>query len=305
MANYQPIKRLKVLLDILRNSSRLTKQDLLYRLAEEYGIEITPRTLERDFRLLDTYFGIQVLYNRKNNSYAISEEDAEQVVSFLQFAGRIYLGDLLKEGFENFTELKESVRLEEDADFGGLALVSPLLVAIKNQISVRFVHENYSKRTHTKYHITPLQLREYRRRWYVVGVPEGEHHIKTFGLARMSKLVSQTVSKIDPSQFEIQLRKFDDIIGLNYDASHQKELIELAVTARQYRYLRSLPLHPSQGEGEQLPDGRYKVSLLLIPNYELKMELLGMGDQIEVLSPAFLRDDIRDILEQALKQYKS
>ncbi|HRP33596.1 MAG TPA: WYL domain-containing protein [Agriterribacter sp.] len=276
---------------------------MLDKLVEEYSIQITRRTLERDFRLLDTYFGIQVLYNRKSNSYTISEEDDEQVASFLQFTGRIYLGDLLKEGLENFAELRKSVRLEEDADFEGLALIAPLLIAIKNQLSVRFMHENYSKQTHTKYHITPLQLREYRRRWYVVGVPEGEDRIKTFGLARMSKLQSQTISKIDASQFEQQLKKFDNIIGLNYDAHERKELIELAVTARQYRYMHSLPLHASQGEGERLPDGRFKLSLLLIPNYELKMELLSMGDQIEVLSPKTLRDDIRNTLHQTLKQY--
>lgn len=303
MANYQTIKRLEVLLQLLAELSNPTKQKLLDKLADEYGIDVTARTLERDFKVLETNYGIQISYDRKQHSYAISDEDEEQVVTFLQFAGRIYLGEMLREGMKDFEDLKKAVQLQDNSGFSGLAQIRPILLAIKNKLCIKFTHENYSRQSLTEYIIKPLQLREYRGRWYVIGVPNGEDHIKTFGLGRLRNLKTMKGAKADISHYREQLKKFDDVIGLNYDGAGGKELIELAVSERQYKYLKNLPIHASQEMDDLLSDGRFKISLLVIPNYELVMELLSMGDQVEVLNPASLRDNIHNTLRQTLKQY--
>lgn len=165
------------------------------------------------------------------------------------------------------------------------------------------MHENYHKGTRKNYEIAPLQIREYLNRWYVVGVPEGEKHIKTFGLDRITKLKIKDKTNLDPKDFEKQLAKFQQIVGLNYDAAEKLETVQLLDTAQQYKYLQSLPMHSSQESTGIRNDGRYGIAYTLIPNFEFKMQVLKMGSAAEVLSPKWLREEIEEQIMETLKLY--
>ncbi|HLR37155.1 MAG TPA: WYL domain-containing protein [Chitinophagaceae bacterium] len=303
MADYQIIKRLEIIMYLLKSFPNRNKKELIRRLQEDYDLNITSRTLERDFKMLENDFNIQVIYNRAENGYNIKEQDDDQVINFLQFVGRIYIGELLREGLKEFNNLKEFIKLEDYSGFEGIHWIKTLLSAIKNKLEIRFQHTNYQKETLKSYILSPLQLREYQGRWYIIGIPKDESQIKTFGLDRIAKLQILGLSTIHFNDYQKQLSKFNHIVGLNYDASKDKELIELAVKPSQYKYLKTLPIHSSQTFEEKLSDGRIKISLFLLPNYELIMELLKLGNQIEILHPKTLREKIKDILEKNLKQY--
>ena len=274
------------------------------RMETDYEIPITPRTLERDLHLLKTEMGVEISYSHQERGYFIEEENEGQLFEFLQFAGRIFLGELFRDSLKDFKRLKKRVKPEDYSLYEGVEYMQPILLAVRNHLTIRFVHENFHRNTKTPYSITPLQLREYDRRWYVVGVPENEDHIKTFGLSRISNLSTTGLSSIRPSDFKMQLKKFDRIVGLNYDAADKAEIIRIAVSAKQYKYLKTLPLHPSQCLGKSHPDGTVELSFFLIPNYELKMQLLKLGDQLEVLEPAFLREEIKNTLKRSLEFYQ-
>lgn len=303
MANYAQIKRWEIILSLVRRYRFITKKNLANLLADEYEIYPALRTIERDFAKIKIELGIEILYCPLERGYYIVEENEGQLVEFLQYAGRIFLGELFKENLKNFKQLKDKIKPEEYSFYEGLEHIQPLLLAVRNQLEIRFIHESFQRNTNTPYQITPLQLREYDRRWYVVGVPVGEAHIKTFGLSRISKLKTLQLSTLDPKKFLAQLEKFNRIVGLNYDAADDAYIIKIAVTPEQYKYLKTLPLHPSQTLMDSLSDGRVVLSLYLIPNYELKMQFLKMGDQIEVLEPAFLRKEIKEILQNSIKRY--
>ncbi len=304
MPSYTIIKRLETEIRILQNYPYSPKEKILNLLEEDYEISITARTLERDLKALRKDFGLEIHFDRSQRGYLLNPNEPEQILNFLQFADRIFLGDLLRESLKEFFNLGKSVKLEDNSDFKGLQKIPLLLSAIRNKAEVSFIHENYHKQTQKYYQISPIQLREYEGRWYVVGIPQEEHHIKTFGLARLSKLKTRGLSSIKTEDYREQLREFDQIIGLNYDGAPQPQYIELAVSRSQYKYLKTLPLHPSQRFVEKLLNGWVKIYLYLIPNYELKMQLLKLGDQVEVLNPESLREEIRGILERSLSLYK-
>lgn len=303
MKTYQRIKRWEILLKVIRQKPYLSKTEIISKLREDHEINIAPRTIERDLNQISQEFGVNISYDRNNRGYYITKESDDQLLSFLQFAGRIFLGDLFREALKDFKDLPNQIKPEDYSHYEGIDQLQPVLLALRSQLRISFIHENFQRNTRTLYHITPFQLREYERRWYVVGVPEGEDHIKTFGLSRISNLKTLGLSTLNPADFEEQLKKFDRIIGLNYDAHEKAELIRLAVDPKQYKYIKSLPLHRSQSEEGKLPDGRIEVSLFVIPNYELKMQILKLGNQVEVLSPEFLREEIKNILIQTVNQY--
>lgn len=271
----------------------------------DYEIDISPRTLERDIELLANDFHIAISYDHHHKGYHVEEDHEEQVLEFLKYSGRIFLGEFFREVLKNFDTIRDQVRPEEYVHYDGIAHIQPIMLALRNHLKIDFVHENFQKNTRKSYRIIPLQLREFERRWYVVGVPEGETHIKTFGLSRISNLKLLGLSTLDPAAFSGQLKKFDRIVGLNYDAAETAEIIQIAVSQEQYKYLKTLPLHRSQKFEKRLPDGRVQLSLFLIPNFELKMHLLKMGDQVEVLKPDFLRESIKETLVKALHRYKT
>ena len=69
-------------------------------------------------------------------------------------------------------------------------------------------------------------------------------------------------------------------------------------------YMRTLPLHVSQNEvackHQQYSDFQYK--LCLTP--ELSTKLLAMGENVEVLEPVELREEIKNRLASAMERYK-
>lgn len=305
MAGYKLLKRLDVILHLVETYPYISKSELIQRLADDYNIVTTKRTIERDFRALSLDFGIELTYCTTRNGYKLSQKDEHRIQSFLRYVELVHVGELFKQGLNDFDVLRQTIALEDSSKFKGIHLIKPLLLAVKQSQSVNFIYENYSRETHHNYKITPLQIREYQNRWYVIGVPEGETHIRTFGLDRISDLELSEYSTIKISEFETQLDKFNNVVGLNYNATEKKEFIRIAVTEKQYKYLRSLPLHQSQTLEKELDDQRLEVSFYLKPNFEFKMHILKMGSRVEVLSPDWLREEIKTELQNSLKQYKS
>lgn len=312
------IQRLEVIIQLLQNRPHISKTDILDYFERKRDYIITSRTLERDFNRLKTKFGIHIKYNRAHNGYSLQEEDEEQISYFLNLTGRVVLGDLLKTQTESFKKYKNILKLESSADFTGLHHIKSLLTAILQNREIKFSHYNYRKKTETEYRLFPLQIREYKRRLYVVGHPisrkskptnqiQKEHlpRIQCFGLDRISQLKNLPISKLRPKDYQKNLDKYKQIIGLNFDESEHRELIRLAVTPNQYKYLESLPLHSSQYKIKDREDGRIEVGIHLIPNYEFKMEILKLGEKIEVLSPTFLRKEIQETLLESLKLYQN
>lgn len=304
MAGYKLLKRLEIIIHLLDAFPYASKENLRNRLFYDYEIQLTNRTLERDFKALETDFGIGLHYDAQRNGYLLDHKDKERVQSFFKYVELVHLGELFKENLQDFDLLREKVILEDSAKFKGIQHIKPLLLAIKQRKAIDFVYENYTRKTIKSYKIYPLQIREYINRWYIIGVPLGSDHIHTFGLDRISELATRERVTIKTQNFEQQLKKFHSIVGLNYNAAEKIECVHLAVTSKQYKYLYSLPLHHSQHLEQERADGRVELSYYLIPNYELKMQLLKMGPEIEVLQPAWLREEVRSMIEASLQLYK-
>jgi predicted DNA-binding transcriptional regulator YafY len=63
-------------------------------------------------------------------------------------------------------------------------------------------------------------------------------------------------------------------------------------------------LHHSQKKTSKTKDGilyEYK----LIPNYELVQAILRLGDQVKVIEPIHLKQEIKELLLQSLNAYKN
>lgn len=161
----------------------------------------------------------------------------------------------------------------------------------------------------------PYLLKEYNRRWYLIGTAEDTGKILNFRLDQIDKFVS--LSSIRYTAYKGDLNeRFEDIIGVSLYEDRSLQTILFWVSDASKGYVETKPLHESQrhysGEKEaelrrQYPmlEGGSFFSIDCIENYELIRELTSFGENLIVLSPDSIRQKVFGYVEEHSKAYKS
>ena len=136
-----------------------------------------------------------------------------------------------------------------------------------------------------------LLLREFRSRWYVLAHMTGSGWPACFGRNHIQRLMATGRSSLSPG-FEAAT-DFDGCFGITRptDGSRPQE-IRLRYDSVQERYTLSYPLHPSQQVVTAGNDG-VDMGLTVYDTYELRIELLSCGPDVQVLVPPALREWLR------------
>lgn len=150
--------------------------------------------------------------------------------------------------------------------------------------------------------VSPYLLREYNRRWFLIGYSHREHKLRTYALDRIQEAEHYLLEDyyrlpaFDPEAY------FRHIIGVSLPEGQPVEKIQIRTTPLRARYIATKPIHPSQRmveEGEE-----YTVfELQLIPNIELERLLLSFGEEAQVLAPGWLAERIAERLRAAADNY--
>lgn len=88
---------------------------------------------------------------------------------------------------------------------------------------------------------------------------------------------------------------FYDVFGIVAGVERKVENIVIRTYAELPGYLRSLPIHHSQKELET-KDGHTDFTLRLVPTFDFIQELLLHRDQLEVISPRSLCEEVAEIV---------
>jgi predicted DNA-binding transcriptional regulator YafY len=101
---------------------------------------------------------------------------------------------------------------------------------------------------------------------------------------------------------------FRNIIGVTHEKGAKVEEVVIRTKSEyQHGLLLTKPLHHSQKE--KLPFGEHdgqwygEVCLTIEPNRELRGRILQYGENLEVISPQSLREQIKDIIKQQMDIY--
>lgn len=289
------LKQYLILVESLEKIPNQTLKELHNKLEEE-GFNVAERTLQRHIEELRNEYGIEITCNRSFNTYSINKELSVNISFFVQFLQTAIQAQFVVTNIKDFKNISQYIHLSDSQAIKGIDLLEPLLKAIKEQKTINFIHENYLNGTHNPYEIQPYLLKEYLNRWYVVGFVPAEDCFLTFGLDRIKELNinrKKFIRKVneDPNDF------FENCIGLVF-SEHPLQEVKIKATEHQAKYIRSQPLHKSQSE-----EPNYIFTYNLTPNYELMQRILMMGDQVTVLEPQWLIDEIKEILKKSLNNY--
>ena len=185
--------------------------------------------------------------------------------------------------------------------------------AMEDGKELEIAYGKYTSDSSENLHIQPLAVKEHEKRWYLVAfcheralAETGNHDMsawRVYGLDRITSLKVTDVPFKMPKDFDVE-RIFSQCYGIYFPRPGQKPVtIRFKVTDEEARYLRDLPVHRSQVEEGAAKGGGRIFRIRVIPNRNLTMEFCRHAGRLEVLEPESVRQEVREELEKAYKQY--
>lgn len=323
MARYERVSKLYELLSASREPlSLLSLCD---------SLEASTATVKRLLRFLRDELGVEVLFDRESGGYLLDRDarpskavlgpsyDSKELSALLsahevleqippglfrrETQGlRSRLNQLLYKRPTGHAGIRDRVRLVlpqrrpvDERRF------EEVLAALSSRMRLELHYRSRSKDEDTTRLVSPVRLTFYRSNWYLAAWCHRTNGLRIFSLDRIAE------SRITPiPAHEVPERVIDEHLSSSYgifegQATHTAHL---KVTPTAARWIADEEWHPKQ-RLEHRPDGSID---LFVPYYratELRMDIMRLGADVEVLGPESLRRDIADAHERAASRYRS
>lgn len=197
---------------------------------------------------------------------------------------------------------REVIQFERSGAYRGSEYLEPLFLAARDDRSVRFDYQKFNSTEERAVHFEPYLLKEYKGRWYVIGMDKDREAWRTFSLDRIVFMRVEERFFTPSDDFDVA-SFFKYAVGITVAKDAPEEVV-LKFDERLSPYIMSQPLHDSQAVMEESEKG-VTISLKVWVTIELISEILGFGDQVEVVSPKRLRTEVKQALTNCLKKYNS
>ena len=298
------IRRYVWLVETIRRAGKITLEEISNKwiyssLHDEEGVGLPERTFHRHRDAIADLFGIEILCDRSDgNVYYIGNEE---ILDKPSFTSSLFNGMAIDNQLIDNTDVKDRIQYDETP--GGSIYIPVAIEAIANDSLIELTYRSFNDRRLKEFKVEPYGLKQSGRRWYLIAHMPDYETLTVFALDRIEALnITEEKFRFDKN---LNLDTyFDEVIGVNLDEDYDCETVKIRVYGHQRHYIESLPIHKSQ---KLLKRGKEysEYSFRLRPEYEFQHEILKMGFNAEVLSPQWLRDEIRQEAEEILKRYSN
>ena len=289
------------LVNLLMQNGKLTFEEISMLWEDSHlgdGKSLPLRTFHQHRKAVEELFGIEIGCTSASDGYRyyIKNPQAIQKDKTRQWLLNSFtLSNLMIAGYN----MKDRILFENIP--GGTEYIQPIIESMQQNMVLELDYQAYGSHLET-YHLEPYAMKVYRQRWYVVGRLQEQEAIRHLSLDRIIDLRQTDSSFMVPKDFNAE-KYFANTIGIYVNEGLLPQKVRIRAYGKQVEYLRSLPLHRSQEEvltkHEQYSEFQYRVCL----TQELTTELLAMGENVEVLDPQELREEMKKRLETSLTRY--
>jgi predicted DNA-binding transcriptional regulator YafY len=332
--NRNALIRYRTIDNCLKNRyRRWTLEDLVEACSDtlyEYeGIDkgVSKRTVQMDIQMMRSdklgYNAPIVVEEKKYYRYEDPDYSITNIPLTDQDLGKLTeVVEILRQfkGFSHFQELSGMVQrlenkiyaaktnqepvidFEKNDNLRGLEYIDILYQAIIKKCALELCYQSFKARASSTFHFHPYYLKEYRNRWFVIGVKKKNTPILTLALDRIVSIGECDVRYVSKDDFNLP-NFLHDVVGVTVNPNGPVEKVLLQADLETAPYILTKPLHHSQEVVETLKDGVI-ISLRVQLNFELEREILGFGERVKVLAPERLKRRIKDIFARALDLYQ-
>ncbi len=201
------------------------------------------------------------------------------------------------------TRQEPIIDFERNDSLKGLEHIETIYNAIVNKQPMELCYQSFKARQSSTFVFHPYYLKEFRNRWFVIGVKGKDSGIMNLALDRIITIAISTNKYIPRGNFTIS-SLLNNVIGVTVSVGAEPEHVVFMSDHATAPYIITKPLHHSQEIVERLPEGVvFSIDVQL--NFELEKELLGFGDRVKVLMPEKLKRNIKQIFNNGLDQYQN
>jgi predicted DNA-binding transcriptional regulator YafY len=201
------------------------------------------------------------------------------------------------------TQTKPVIDFEKNDNLKGLEHLDALYQAIIKKQVLKITYQSFKARTASSFEFHPYLLKEFRNRWFLIGIKEGAAGIMNLALDRIEGLEVSELWFREEADFEAETY-FKDAIGVSVSPRAKVEEVRLYVNYQHAPYVLTKPLHHSQ---ELIEKDHYGITITLNVqhNFELEKAILGFGEGMKVLAPEKLRRKIKERIHANIDLYNT
>jgi predicted DNA-binding transcriptional regulator YafY len=258
-------------------------------------VGFSKRTFQRDIREINNIFGIDIEYSKPAGGYFINQSEMEN----LNFQRMMETFDVFN-SLRLAQDLSPHVHLEKRRPQGTENLYG-LLHAVKNRLKIKFSYQKFWEEKKSERVTDPYVLKEFKNRWYILAKDNNDGRVKSFALDRISSLEITNVTFVLPANYSAE-ESYRYCFGIISPNDKNPQEIILSFDPFQGKYIKTLPLHETQQVIIDNED-ELQIKLNLHITHDLLMELLSFGNNVKVLKPELLANEIKAAHQLAFEQY--
>jgi len=285
------------LVDTINRAGRITLSEInqkWQRTDWSEGNKLPRRTFHNYRSKIEELFDINIECDNFNRYYIETGLDDDLRIWLLN---TFTVSNLVHESHS----LKNRILLEEVPS--GQRFLAAIIEAMRDEVCVDMnYHPFWLDEAIQMNDVKPLCLKIFRQRWYLIGENSTLKQIRRYALDRIISLQPNTTKFKIPKTFNPK-EHFENNFGVAVYPDIKPCIVKLKVFGFHRKYLQTLPLHHSQKEIETNEDSSI-FQYYIAPTSDFIRELLSSGEDVEVLTPESLRNEIRLKINKMRNRYK-
>lgn len=265
------------------------------------GVELPKRTFDNWRYAIWDMFGINIENERKGgyHYYIENEED----ISGNGISSWLYNTLSVSASLSGCKSIKDRILLEYIPS--GQKYLQEIIGALKENRLLTITYQSYWSDEESCFDVEPYCIKLFRQRWYLVARSTHPYYQdkgpRIYALDRIGDLQKMDETFRMPKGWNAE-DYFEGFFGIITDRETDRQLVKLKVSASQACYLRDLKLHISQEEKER--NENYSIfTYYLRPTFDFQQEILWNNEEVEVLEPQWLREEIAGKIERMWRKY--
>lgn len=289
------------LIDTIRRYKRITYEEINELWKEcglGYGNNLPLRTFHNHRHAIEEMFDILIECDTKGGY--------QYYISNLDYLEKDSLRNWLIDSYATLNQIQADRKLENRIRFedipSGHSFLTQIIEAMRKNKVLQITHQGFGKDYPSSFDIEPYCVKVFHRRWYVIARSPYYDEVLTYGLDRIRNIQITDKTFKMPENFNID-EYFEGCCGIISDRDIPIERVTIKTYAYARDYIATLPIHSSQKEIAR-DDESVTYEYCVRPTFDFLQALLAQADQIEILEPQWVRDEMKRFAKNLLSYYQ-
>ena len=291
---------------LLKQKGAMDRNEIDYELSSRWPEDdpLSRSTFARYKSFIEDILSCKIRFSQVTKKYSIEWQQKHRNNDLLNYIISMYDIEAAAAMILNHKDIIYHVD-----NISGSDKVYIILKAIDEKRGIQAEYSSFTNKTKKSRTFIPIFLSTWEGRWYCIAevTTHPEDTPRVYALERFSN-IRLTEQQYKPHYKGSKEEYFQDTYGIQGRSPKDKAIpILLKATEIQSEYLRMKPIHHSQKEIRTCQENGVNYTyfkFFLVPCYNFYQQLFWQRENIEIVSPQSVRDEMSKIAQAILEKYK-